>query len=276
MSPASDTQITHLRRLWLYALGAVVMLFLLAPTLIVVPMSFSGADFLEFPPGSLSTRWYHAYAESVEWKAATLVSLKAAILTVLLATPLGTAAAYGLHVARGRLAGAILMALATPLMVPVIFVAIGVFYLYARLGLLHTIAGLVLAHATLAVPFVVALVTSGLKSCDMNLERAARSLGATRLRAFFTATLPQIRFSIVSAALLAFLTSFDEVIAALFITGGGKSTITRVMFTSLRDQVDPTIAAVSSMLILLSVVLVMVFQFFEGRAGKAAAAPKQE
>lgn len=265
MKPASDTQITHARRAWLYVLGVLIMIFLLAPTLIVIPMSFSDSAYLQFPPDVWSLRWYESYINSVEWTDATLVSLKAALLTVVLATPLGTAAAYGLHVSQGRLATAILMALATPLMVPVIFIAIGVFYLYARLKLLHTLGGLVLAHATLAIPFVVALVSAGLKSCDMTLERAARSLGASRPRAFFTATFPQIRFSIVSAALLAFLTSFDEVIIAYLISGGEMGTLTRRMFTSLRDKIDPTIASISTLLIFISIFIVLLVQALQAR-----------
>src|SRR5690606_26447068 len=108
MKPASDTQITHARRAWLYVLGVLIMIFLLAPTLIVIPMSFSDSAYLQFPPDVWSLRWYESYINSVEWTDATLVSLKAALLTVVLATPLGTAAAYGLHVSQGRLATAIL------------------------------------------------------------------------------------------------------------------------------------------------------------------------
>ncbi|MFO1056615.1 MAG: ABC transporter permease [Dongiaceae bacterium] len=257
---SAGVPVGHLRRLWLYLLAGLIMLFLMAPTLIVVPMSFSGSDFLQFPPRTWSTRWYGAYADSLEWRSATWISLQAAISTVLLATPLGTAAAYGLNATRSRLAGAVLVALTTPMVVPVIFVAIGAFYLYARLGLLNSVTGLVLAHSTLAMPFVVALVAAGLKGHDPQLERAARSLGASRARAFFSVTLPQIRFSVMSAALLAFLTSFDEVVVALLVAGSENATITRRMFTMLRDQIDPSIAAISSLMIGLSMALGLLLQ----------------
>ena len=244
------------------------MVYLLIPTLLIIPMSFSDARFLTFPPHSWSFRWYENYWNSVEWTSATWVSLKIAVLTMLVATLLGTAAAYGLRMSRGPLASAIFMVLAAPLVVPVIFIAIGVFYLYARLNLIYTTTGLVIAHSTLALPFVVSLVGSGLKGFDENLEKCARTLGASRWRAFLTVTLPQIRFSILSAALLAFLTSFDEVIMALMISGGTNETLTRKMFTTLRDQIDPTIAAISTVLIGISVGSILLFQTLQAKAGK--------
>jgi putative spermidine/putrescine transport system permease protein len=262
-APAGDL---HRRRLWLYVIAAAAMIFLLIPTLLIVPMSFSDARFLSFPPPAWSIRWYQNYWNSVEWTSATWVSLKIALLTTLVATPLGTLAAYGLRMSQGRLANAIFTILVAPLVVPVIFVAIGVFYLYARLNLLYTTAGLVIAHTTLALPFVVTLVGSAMESFDENLERCARILGAPRWWAFLTITLPQIRFSIISAALLAFLTSFDEVIIALLISGGTNETLTRKMFTTLRDQIDPTIASISTILIGISVGCILLFQALQAKA----------
>lgn len=268
MKFASDTHITHLGRVWLYVFCALAMIFLLLPTMLVIPMSFSDTSYLTFPPETWSWRWYHAYLNSFEWRSSTLTSLKVAILTVSLATPLGAAAAYGLRMSGGRLANAILLALAAPLLIPSMFIAIGVFYLYVRLNLLYSIGGLVIAHTALALPFVLALVATALRGVDENLERAARSLGASRMRAIFTVTLPQIRLSVVSAALLAFLTSFDEVIVALLVSGGYNETLTRRMFTSLRDQIDPTIAAISSILILLTVSLVLLSRMLEKNVEK--------
>lgn len=265
--PASDTQITHGRRLWLYVVGGLVMLFLVVPSMIVIPMSFSGSQYLAFPPREWSLRWYENYFGSPEWMRATWTSLKAAVLTMLVATPLGTLAAYGLHVSRLRFVRLAMLVLLTPMMMPLILVAIGVFYAYVRFGLLNTMTGLVLAHAMLAIPLVVLVVAAGLKSFDMDQELAARSLGASRPRAFMMVTLPQIRFSVVTAALLAFLTSFDEVIVALFISGGSNSTLTRNMFLALRDQIDPTIAAISTVMIVLTTALLAVSLLF-GRTDK--------
>jgi len=254
-APASPTQVTHARRLWLYALAALVLAFLALPTLIVVPMSFSGAQYLEFPPRELSLRWYANYFGSATWMQATATSFKAGALTALVATPLGTLAAYGLAASRFRAARLLHVLLVTPMIVPVILIAIGVFYFYVKAHLNNTLVGLVLAHSMLALPLVVIVVGAALKGFDPQQELAARSLGSSRPHAFLAVTLPQIRFAVASAALLAFLTSFDEVIVALFVSGGSNSTLTRNMFLALRDQIDPTIAAISTMMIALTSVL---------------------
>jgi len=253
--PASATQVTHRGRLWLYVLAALVLAFLAVPTLIVVPMSFSDAQYLEFPPREWSLRWYRNYFASTSWMQATATSFKAAALTALVATPLGTLAAYGLWASRFRLARAIHVLLLAPMIVPVILVGIAVFYVYVKVKLNNSLTGLVLAHSMLAVPLVLIVVTSALSQFDRNQEMVARSLGASRPRAFVMVTLPQIRFAVVSGALLSFLTSFDEVILAIFVSGGANSTLTRNMFMALRDQIDPTIAAISTMMIVVTSVL---------------------
>ena len=263
--PASDTQITHGNRLWLYVLAAVIMLLLVIPTFIVIPMSFSDSQYLEFPPSNWSARWYNVYIESPKWMRATVTSLQVGVLTMLLATPLGTMAAYALFVSGHRAARAIFMLLITPMIVPVILIAIGTFYAYGRVGLNNTIFGLVLAHTVLAAPLVMIVITAALRNYDLNQERVARSLGATRVKAFFVITLPQIKFSIVTASLLSFLTSFDEVIIAIFVSGGSNATLTKHMFAALRDFIDPTIAAISTIMILVSTTLLLATQFIGSR-----------
>jgi putative spermidine/putrescine transport system permease protein len=250
---SAEPWIAPWRRAWLAALALLVLAFLVLPVFIVLPMSFSDSQYLEFPPRAWSLRWYEAYLGSADWMRATRISLLAALLTTVLATPLGLAAAYGLHRAGGRTARVLRAALVAPLVVPVIILAIGIFYLYVRLGLVNTMTGLVLAHTALALPFVVVLVDAGLRRIDLDQERVARSLGASPLRAFLTVVLPQLERSLAAAAVLAFVTSLDEVVVALFVSGGEMSTLTRRMFTGLRDQVDPTIAAISSLLIVISV-----------------------
>ena len=260
--PASETQITHLQRLWLYVVCAVICFLLVAPSFVVIPMSFSASEFLEFPPEDYSLRWFRSYLDSIEWREATTISFTAAILTVLLATPIGTMAAYGLHVSKTRWSALVQLALTMPLMVPLILTGIAVFFMYARLELNNTLLGIVVAHSMLALPFVLVTVTAGLKSYDMNQEMVARSLGAGRLKAFVTVTLPQIKTSIISGALFAFITSLDEVVVALFIARGDSSTLTRRMFASLRDQIDPTIAAISTLLIAVSIAALVIGHFF--------------
>lgn len=260
--PASDTQITHRQRLWLYGFAAIVMVLLVTPTLIVIPMSFSQSQYLEFPPETWSIRWYKHYFASPEWMTATVTSLKAAFLTMVVATPVGVLAAYGLHASNVRFVRVAFVLLITPMMVPVVLIAIGAFYAYVKLNILYTITGLVLAHTILALPLVLIVTGSALKSYDMNQEMAARSLGAPRWKAFITVTLPQIRFAVVTSALLSFLTSFDEVVIAMFISGGDNPTLTRNMFNALRDQIDPTIASISTIMILLTSALMALAQIF--------------
>ncbi|SEN06711.1 putative spermidine/putrescine transport system permease protein [Roseovarius tolerans] len=261
-SPATETQITHGQRLWLYVLAVVIMVLLVTPTLIVIPMSFSDSQYLEFPPDTWSMRWYDHYFGSPEWMRATVTSFKAAILTMLLATPIGVLAAYGLHCSKVRFVRAAFVLMITPMMVPVVLVAIGAFYAYVQLQILYTLTGLVLAHTVLALPLVVIVTGSALKGFDMSQEAAARSLGAPRWKAFLTVTLPQIRFAVVTSALLAFLTSFDEVVVAMFISGGDNPTLTRNMFNALRDQIDPTIASISTIMILVTTGMMVLAQLF--------------
>lgn len=260
-SAASETQITHGQRLWLYCLAVIIMCLLVIPTVIVIPMSFSDSQYLEFPPQTWSLRWYHEYLDTPRWVNATVTSFKVASLTMLVATPFGTMAAYGLFVSGSRLGKMVFFMLMTPMIVPVILIAIGTFYVFGKLGLVNSILGLVLAHTVLSVPIVMIIITAALRTYDLNQERVAQSLGSTRLRAFFEITLPQLKFSIMTAALLAFLTSFDEVIISIFLSGGGNSTLTKQMFSALRDYIDPTIAAISTLMILLSTGLMLGLQF---------------
>lgn len=266
-TPATATQVTHGRRLWLYIASSIIMILLVAPTLIVVPMSFSDSQYLEFPPSVWSTRWYDHYFASDEWMLATRTSFKAAFLTMLFATPVGVLAAYGLHCSQIRFMRAAFVLLITPMMIPVVLVAIGAFYAYVQLRILYTIMGLVMAHSVLALPLVVLVTGAALQGYDMNQEKVARSLGAPRWKAFLTVTLPQIRFAVITSALLSFLTSFDEVVVAMFVSGGDNPTLTRNMFNALRDQIDPTIASISTIMIVVTTLLMVMAQFFGRRRG---------
>lgn len=250
--------------------GGFVLFFLMLPTLIVIPMSFSDSQYLEFPPQAWSLRWYREYFGSEAWMSATWTSLVAAILTTILATPIGTLAAYGMHCGSDRFRNGVQLLVLMPVVVPSILVAVGVFHLYAILDLNYTLTGVVLAHTALAVPFVVISVLASLKNYDMTQEMAARSMGANRARAFVTITLPQVRFAVLTGAFLAFITSLDEVVVAMFVSGGENATITRRMFNSLRDQIDPTIAAISTCLIAVSVLALAAVQLI-GAASKRSA-----
>mgnify|MGYP000938458360 CR=1 FL=1 len=258
----------HLSRSWLYGLSAIILIFLVTPAMIVVPMSFSDNSLLAFPPASWSLRWYRAYLASDVWTEATQLSLLIAFLTASLATPLGASAAWGIQRARPRMEPALLLALAAPVMVPIILVAVGTFYVYARIGLVNSITGVVIAHTMLAIPFVVTVVIARLRTFDFEQMNAAAIAGASPLVAFLTIAVPQLRATFITAALLAFLTSLDEVVMALFISGGAYSTLTKVMFTNLRDQIDPIIAVVSTLLVAISILVVSLYQLLQLRPAR--------
>jgi len=259
----------HVKRTWLYIVGILLLLFLNLPILVIVPMSFSDATFLQFPPQSWSLRWYEAFFGSQEWLASAWISLQAAIWTVVVAVPLGTLAAYAIDRTENVIGKAVRGLLMSPSIVPIVIVAIGIYFLLAQFRLNNTLVGLVLAHTVLAMPFVIIAITAGLANFDVTIERAARSLGAGPVRTFLTITVPNLRGSIATASLLAFLTSMDEVVVALFISSGPQSTLPRRMYASMRDQVDPTIAAISTMLIAVVLILVTVMSVLGSRNKKS-------
>ena len=263
----SETQIRLKNRLWLYIFSFITLFLLIVPSLVVIPMSFSASQYLEFPPQEWSLRWYENYFFSWkvengfnDWMAATWTSIKVAVLTIFVAVPIGTMAAYGLVNSSSRTSKILFPIFISPMMVPIILVAIGLFYFFVQFKLVGSVLGLVIGHSLVALPLVLIIVFSALKNYDMNQEKVARSLGAGRFRAFREVTLPQIKFSIISTSLIAFLSSFDEIIISLFVAGGDNSTITRSMFLALRDQIDPTIAAISTILIIISSGLLIIVQ----------------
>ncbi|MBN9072466.1 MAG: ABC transporter permease [Rhizobiales bacterium] len=236
-------------RFWLYCVAAAVIFFLILPIAVVVPVSFSDSKYLQFPPEAYSTRWYESYWNSSDWLRATRVSLTVAFCTVLLTVPLGTAAAYAMTSVSPRAARFLQIVLLLPMIVPGMLVAIGIFYIYIRFKLVNSLIGIVVAHTVLALPFAVMTVQAALQSFDFRQEQAAMSLGATRFGAFFRVTLPQIKAAVISSGLFVFIISLDEVVISLFIAGGENTVLTRRMFVALRDAVDPTVAAISTLLI---------------------------
>jgi putative spermidine/putrescine transport system permease protein len=226
----------------LFALG---VLFLFFPVLIVAPMSFSGDRFLTFPPQSWGLTWYRAYFGDPVWMAATARSLRIAAAASLLATLSGTAAVVGLgrlgRAPRGALSGLFL----APAIVPNVIIALGLFILTLRIGVRQGEWVLILAHAALALPFVVMIVGAAWRQTDPSLERAARVCGAGPARAFATGTLPALMPAIIAAAIFAFFVSFDELTVALFIMGGAETLPVR-LWNDLRFEINPTIAAVST------------------------------
>jgi putative spermidine/putrescine transport system permease protein len=246
------------RRIIFALFCAMVLLYLILPILIIAPMSFSSARFLTFPPPSLSLRWYREYLDNSAWMQATLVTLTIALSTVVIATPLGVAAAYAISQSKLRIMRLVHGALLLPLVVPIIITAVGIFFVYAKVGLLATMTGLVLANVVLGLPYVIISVVAGLQSFDITQEMVARSLGMNRLRSFFAVTLPQVKSSVIAGAIFAFISAMDETIVAIFISGGQYQPLTKRMFTALRDEIDPTIAAISTLMTATSFMLVLI------------------
>jgi putative spermidine/putrescine transport system permease protein len=242
-------------RLAFTVLWTFVLLFLALPIVIVALLSLSSASYLTFPPPAFGIRWYAAYLGSREWLESTWLSLVVAACVVALSTILGTLAALGLTRLSRTTRATVAALIVSPLIVPGMVAAIGIYYAFSRYRLVGTPLGLVLAHTCLAVPFVVTSVSASLAGFDRRLEQAALSLGATPWGTFRQVTLPMIRPGVLVGGLFAFITSFDELIVALFISGSGAVTLPRRMWDDLRFAIDPTIAAVSTLTIVLTAVV---------------------
>ena len=252
--------------------SALVLLYLLLPILIVIPLSFSAGTYLSFPPPGFSLRWYANFFGREDWRDSALLSLWIGGAVMVLATALGAPAALALvrsAFPAKRLVGAFII---SPLIAPVIIVAIGVYFFYARLGLVGNPYALVIAHTGLAVPFVVVNVSATLQGFDERLEHAAMSLGATPWRTFWQVTFPIIRPGVLAGALFAFITSFDELVVALFVSGSTAVTLSRKMWESIRFEIDPTIAAVSTILVVLTGALFISAELLRRRGERLRAA----
>jgi putative spermidine/putrescine transport system permease protein len=239
------------------ALGGLTVFYLLAPTLVIVPMSFTEARILSFPPEGFSLQWYARMFTDRQWSTAMLNSAEVAVLAAILATVLGTLAALALT--RGRFPGRTLVngLVLAPLIVPVVIIAIGMFSLYVRWKIAGSLFGLVLAHTALAVPFVVVSVSASLRTMDRNLELAAANLGADPRRTFTRITLPIILPGVLAGAIFAFITSWDEVVVAIFLTSARFRTLPVEMWEQVRQVVDPTVAAVATTLLVVTTVLLL-------------------
>ncbi len=243
-----------------------VLLFLIAPILAIMPLSFNSETFFSYPMPGFSLKWYDDFFTNPRWQNALRLSVILALSTTVLATTLGTLAALGL--ARGNIPGraAIMAILISPMIVPVIIAALGMFFFYARWGLTGTIVGLVLAHTALATPFVVITVTATLASFDRTLMRAGAGLGASPQTVFFRVVMPLILPGMISGALFAFVISFDEVIVIIFIAGPEQNTLPRQMFSGIRELISPTITAAASVLIVFSTIMLLAVEMLRRRS----------
>ncbi len=245
------------RRLLMAALGGLTVFYLLAPTLVIIPMSFTEATILSFPPEGFSLQWYEKMLTDRQWTTGALNSIQVAAITAVVSTVLGTLAALGL--ARGRFPGrAVVNALVlSPLIVPLVIIAIGMFSLFVRWKISGSMLGLVVAHTALALPFVVVNVGASLRTIDRNLELAAANLGADPARTFRRITLPLVAPGVVAGAIFAFITSWDEIVVAIFLTTARYRTLPMEMWEQVRFVVDPTVAAVATTVFAVTSILLM-------------------
>ncbi|MCC6075050.1 ABC transporter permease [Pseudomonas sp. GCM10022188] len=258
-----------IERAWFWthrSLCGLILLFLILPVLVIVPLSFNAGTFLVYPLQGFSLRWYEEFFTTAEWLRALKNSLIIAPAATVLAMTFGTLASIGLT--RGEFRGkALLMSiLISPMVVPVVIVAVASYLFFAPLGLGNSYISLILVHAVLGVPFVIITVTATLQGFNQNLVRAAASLGATPVTAFFRVTLPLIAPGVISGALFAFATSFDEVVVTLFLAGPEQATLPRQMFSGIRENLSPTIAAAATLLIGFSVVMLLTLEWLRGRS----------
>lgn len=253
--------------LWLYC--ALVAIVLTAPSLVVIPLSFTDKPSFSFPPSGWSTQWYATFFTNPSWTSALSASFGVGILVAIVSTVIGTAAAFALSRSAFRGQQAVRAIIVAPMIVPVIIVAVGLYALFLRLNLLGTVVGFVVAHSVLALPFVVIPVLASLQTFDRRLEDAAAICGAGKWATFRQITLPIVAPGVISGALFAFVTSFDEVVMSLFIQSPYLQTLPVKMYASVTRDTDPTIAAAATLILLLTTTITLVATSFIARRNRA-------
>ena len=245
-----------------------VLLFLISPIIAVMPLSFNSETFFSYPMPGYSLRWYEDFFFNERWTSALKMSFIVAIAATILATTLGTLAALGLSRANFPAKSSIMAVLISPMIVPVIISAVGMFKFYASMNIAGTLAGVVLAHTALATPFVVITVTATLSAFDKTLIRAGASCGAPPHTVFFKVMMPLILPGMISGALFAFVTSFDEVVVVLFLASPEQRTLPLQMFSGIREMISPTITAAATVLVLISTLLLVTVELLRRRSEK--------
>ncbi|MBL3699687.1 ABC transporter permease [Leucobacter luti] len=260
-------------KIGLSVFAVIVVIWLVAPTLVIIPISFTDQASFNFPPKGWSTRWYENFFTDTGWLKAFWASARVAVLTAIVATIAGVCAALALVKMRPRWASWLQQYFMLPLLVPGIVIAIGLYAIFLSTGLLGTLLGFVLAHTVVSLPLVLTNVLASLRGVDTRLGDAAATLGANRWDTFRLVTLPLIAPGVLSGALLAFVTSFDEVILSLFIQTPYLQTLPVKIFRSVTKDTDPTVAAVSVMVMLVSVTVMLIAQF-SGRRSRGPVLPR--
>jgi putative spermidine/putrescine transport system permease protein len=252
-----------------------VLLFLVLPILAIIPLSFSTSTFLTYPLPGLSMRWYRDVFAGERWLLPMRNSVLIALATTALATVLGTFAALGLARLKPRLRSIAMGLVLSPLIIPVVITAVGMYFMFAPLGLTNNFLGLVIAHTVVAVPFVVITVAATVQGFDSNLLRAAASLGASPATVFRRVMLPLILPGVTSGAIFAFAASFDEIVISLFLAGPQQRTLPLQMLSGVREEINPSITAVAALLVILSALLLAVVELLRRRSARLAATIKK-
>ena len=242
-----------------------VLAYLLLPILVVIPLSFSDSSFLSYPIPGWSLKWYRNLFTSDDWARAAKNSFIVAPAATVIATTLGTLAAVGLSRTQFAFKGLLMSVLIAPMVVPIVVVGVATYLFLSPIGLVDSYTAMIILHAALGAPFVLTTVLATLQGFNQNLVRASLSLGESPLRTFFRVTLPVIAPGVISGALFAFATSFDEVVVALFLAGPDQLTLPRQMFNGIRENISPTIAAVATLLIVFTTSLLLVLEWLRGR-----------
>jgi ABC-type spermidine/putrescine transport system permease subunit II len=242
-----------LPRAILLTIAALIVIYLVVPLVLTVPFAFSADSFLRFPPSGYSTRWFEEIFADPRWLDAAGRSLMIALITCAISVPLGVSAAYALARLGGRVAGLIYGLMLSPMIVPVIVIALALYYAFARISFTGSLFAIAVAHSVVAVPLVVIATAAAMNRAPVSLELAAETMGASPLQAFTRVTLPLLLPGILVGAFLAFTTSFDELLIALFLGGVGNETLPRAMWHAASVEVDPTISAISTILIALTI-----------------------
>lgn len=243
----------------LYIFTFLVVIFLISPIIVLVPISFTSLSYFKFPPPSFSTQWYESFIQNDEWMKSFFKSLELSCVVVILSVIIGTIAALAVSRVNFKFKKAFMALMVTPMIIPIVIIGVALLNSFAKIGLNDTMTGLMIAHTLIAVPIVFVTIMSGLKGLDRNIELAATGLGSTEIGVFFKIMLPQLKSSMMSACLFAFITSFDEVSVTLFLAGTKTKTLPVAMWETMRTELTPTLAAVSSILISLTIIM-FVFQ----------------
>ena len=259
-------------KVWYYLLRVIcglIFFFLMAPIVAIIPLSFNSIPFFTYPMEGFSWRWYAVLfgdtTQSILWQRAFVNSIIVAVGSTTLATILGTMAAIGMTRANFPFKSALMAILISPIIVPIVIVAIAMFFFYARIGLVGNMFGIIFAHTTLGAPFVVITVTATLQGFDQNMIRAGYILGARPLRVFRKVTLPLILPGVVSGGLFAFAVSWDEVVVVLFLATAEQHTVPRRMWSGIRELLSPTIISAATILIMVSIVLMFTMEWLRRR-----------